>query len=349
VSGAEFFWRNTPPQNDVRELVIARLELAGDCTVARVISQAARIAVATQVSRVFSYALEGEKDIDSNNSKKIFFHVRGRKPGSVTLYLRASKFSSLYYTELGSHSHDAKVNGSLDSAEIRTGGPLDKNTLAAYQLSHAHSLADAVTLNENTADHAHGLTVEFGETLLNPVPPGEGNERMIVTQYKYPAPYVHVAKISGRRNILSRVNGVIDGGAHTHGFANGAETAVHSDPYDHIHRLSIASSVEAAGASDIVARTGESALDWVRNLRVLVDGSDKTEEILAQIRNGTTAQGWISLGDGLVSHPIVGSGTGPIRLDILSNLSFDKDEHSVELKVVDPGNGGCIHYNLYIE
>ena len=57
------------------------------------------------------YALEGERHIDPKSPGRIQFHIRGRQPTSVILYLRAERFSTLFYSELGSHTHGTNSNG----------------------------------------------------------------------------------------------------------------------------------------------------------------------------------------------------------------------------------------------
>src|SRR5262249_38049165 len=56
-----------------------------------------------------------ERHIDSNNPGRIYFHIRGRQPSAVTLYLRAEEFSTLYYTELGWHEHTKTLSGASET------------------------------------------------------------------------------------------------------------------------------------------------------------------------------------------------------------------------------------------
>lgn len=155
VSEPEFIWRIAPPQQDERELVIAELELNPDCTVTRVASGPTKFAVATQASRVYSYALEGEKDIDCRNPKVLRFHINGRTPNSVSLCLTAREFSKLYYTEMGKHTHAAHASNDGGVAVALT----NSNDIASLQTGPALSLDEhkhtVEGINLTTADHSH--------------------------------------------------------------------------------------------------------------------------------------------------------------------------------------------------
>ncbi|HSH78802.1 MAG TPA: hypothetical protein VLA19_09765, partial [Herpetosiphonaceae bacterium] len=96
--------------------VLARVILNKGCTEVEIVDPGVRRYVgAAAAAKVRQYALEGEREIDPNNPGKIYFHVRGRQPNAVTLYLRAEKFSTLHYSEMGWHSHG--VSGQLTVPE----------------------------------------------------------------------------------------------------------------------------------------------------------------------------------------------------------------------------------------
>jgi len=82
-----------------------------------------------------------------------------------------------------------------------------------------------------------------------------------------------------------------------------------------------------------------------------------TDKILEQIKR-TNPSVWSPPGisitslDGGPVDPLTVKGTGPIRLDLVDGLMFEPDEfvpYEIELAVEGDGNGGCIHYNLYVE
>ncbi|MEZ4447692.1 MAG: hypothetical protein R3B72_51930 [Polyangiaceae bacterium] len=66
-----------------------------------------------------SFALEGEREIDEHNPKRLYFVPRG-PTRSVMLYLRAAKFSTLFYNELGVHSHALDTEAENAGAAPRT-------------------------------------------------------------------------------------------------------------------------------------------------------------------------------------------------------------------------------------
>lgn len=369
VSDVDFTWRAGLPQQD-KELVIAELELNPDCTIARVATGAKKVAAATQVSRVYSYALEGEKDIDSRNAKKIHFHIRGRRPEAVTLYLRASKFSTLFYSEIGRHGHAAKINGQSSSeVEVKTGTSLDRETgKLAWSPQHKHSLTDVTTMNESEGpeQHKHSLDVEFSRS--NPPSPvseplefvewvagklEKQKKRMIVLGDKFEFKFLMIDYENWHKgNVLDTVGGSIGGGQHSHGFASDAETGQDETSYDHIHKVSLATTLDETGAEDEMARPTQKALKYLKNLRVAINGRDVTDKIRAQLKEtNPNAWGLVNSLDGSPADPLGADGTGPIRLDLIDGLSFDRNEkpYEIELFVKDEGTGGCIQYNLYVE
>jgi hypothetical protein len=126
-------FRNSIPNNDDMELVLAEFEFeeqGGTCKAVGVKSGPRRFATARQMAGIHTFALEGEKDIDQYNPKRIYFHIRGRTPTKVVLYLRVAEFSSLYYTEMGQHIH--KVTGNTAGA-----GQVDGHV---HNMDHRHNL-----------------------------------------------------------------------------------------------------------------------------------------------------------------------------------------------------------------
>ncbi|AGW95516.1 MULTISPECIES: DnaJ-like cysteine-rich domain-containing protein [Cupriavidus] len=105
----------------------------------------ARLEVKPQ--QVRSLSLEGEKDIDSVNPKVLYFHVDGGYPSEVTLYLRARRFSSLYYTELGKHSHTASVTIN-DTSIVLTHNHTASATETDPAGGHGHNLLIDVKVSE---------------------------------------------------------------------------------------------------------------------------------------------------------------------------------------------------------
>lgn len=105
-------WQNSWPAEDSGRIVLAQVELDESCRIRDIRTGVRKYVGMSQPPRTMAYGLEGEKDINPQNSKLLGFHVRGGRPQSVLLYLRAMPFSTLYYTELARHSHDVNLNAS---------------------------------------------------------------------------------------------------------------------------------------------------------------------------------------------------------------------------------------------
>ncbi len=71
-------------------VMLGQVELGAGCEVVH-IHNGVRKYVDAADSTVRSYALEGEKDIDGQNSKVLSFHIKGGPPSSVLLYLRGAR------------------------------------------------------------------------------------------------------------------------------------------------------------------------------------------------------------------------------------------------------------------
>jgi hypothetical protein len=189
ISDAELTWRVSPPLQDTRELIIAELQLDSNCNVIRVVSGARLVAAATQVSKVFSYAVEGEKDIDVRNPKLLRFHIKGRVPNAVSLCLRALPFSSLHYTEMPSHAHGttasatSSVSSPPDEAQATNGtGPATKID------DHGH-LSGGLKVSQ---DHGHDVTMLANANFnFDKDKDAKGND--IVKNISLNTPYIQMA------------------------------------------------------------------------------------------------------------------------------------------------------------
>ena len=67
--------------------------------------------------KVRTFAMEGEKDIDADNPKTLYFHLAGT-PNAITLYLRGARFSTIPYTELGLHTHEYDLTAQADDVDL---------------------------------------------------------------------------------------------------------------------------------------------------------------------------------------------------------------------------------------
>jgi hypothetical protein len=357
------------PSDTSGKIVLAQIELDNSCNVVSVHPEVRRYVGAASSAKVFQYALEGEREITSGdgvnlsteNYTVIYFHIRGREPNAVTLYLRADTFSTLHYTEMGRHKHDSSLN-----TAGATEGPSGID-------SHSHTLSQVQTTGESgAARHTH-------DTLNCDYWPAVGND-VFNNQ-------VNVSKIAGGNshgNLLTIINPAHDGTAiiegasdHTHNLTGPGGAAAQTDSVaipqgvpSHTHPIGVSSLSNAyAGANDgadpkgaasppYTARNG-APLTYVNDLQIFIDGSPQTDNILTQLTDSDQAgYVWSQLGNGSANHPLVARGTGPIKLDLLPVLKFFEGEHWIEIHSktgIDPPTGaviptgGRILYNLYLE
>jgi len=103
-------WSTDFPHESSGKVALAQVEFDAQCQVQNIYNYPRRYIGPASNAMVRQYALEGERHIDKDNPGRIYFHIRGRQPTAVTLYLRAEKFSTLYYTEMGEHNHSIHIN-----------------------------------------------------------------------------------------------------------------------------------------------------------------------------------------------------------------------------------------------
>ncbi len=353
-------WVSDPPDEQSDMIALARVTLTEHCEEVNVIDTSCRRYVRhAPDSKVRQYALEGVRDIDSKNPGIIRFHIRGRQPNAVTLYLRAEEFPSLYYTELGWHSHETKGNivGNINfpshfhditpiespnfsesvsagTPETETASSLTINNEQLYYLMDDRCLTSVNYVTKPPG--VHWWTVHHGSDICDPS--GTGNT---ISVTPFDTPKITIKSMSH----------------HSHKIP----TATKKWP-DKDTELSITITntpvIDNAGVENSPQRPMESAsaLTFVNNLHVLIGPSDrplteemdKTENILGQLQAAHPDDAWTQLGNGNSTHALAAKGTGPIRLDYLAGVSFaDDTEYVIELHVAD--GGGRIHCNLYIE
>ena len=104
-------------------------------------------------------------------------------------------------------------------------------------------------------------------------------------------------------------------------------------------------------SQDYNARMNVEPLKYVGNLRLSIDGHDVTENARTQvINNRPTTENWTTFGVlNAPNHAFVEKGTGPIRIDFLAGVVLGEGEHYIDLSVSGAGNGGRVHFNLYLE
>lgn len=345
----DFAWVRFPPQPGSNQIVLAQVELEKGCASIKQIDHGERHYIgAASAATVRQYALEGERHIDANNPGRIYFHIRGRQPNSVTLYLRAEQFSTLFYTELGKHNHSNSASGfsvtipehshpidPIDTPDIGLGTGPSGNETPSYRSIQARTTGRHLTPTDGYALFLSPLAFSS----VGGVP--------------LPLPVEHI------ENILSNedeVNMRISFDAlpkHIHSIP----TSTQPDLAKTIPLLGSGSS-STAGVSDVLARSDseaklENAHTFVKDLEIWIGENisgleNKTMDILNQLQDAQPSATWDQLGNGNGNHILVEKGTGAIRLDFLPKTSFaEGHEYLIELRVAS--GGGRILYNLYIE
>jgi hypothetical protein len=328
------------PSAESGKVVIAQLELNAQCQVERVLPGARQYAMPVKPQKVRPISLEGEKDIDIANEKTLHFHIEDGAPERAVLMLRARKFSSLFYTEIGEHTHplDLKITDhpvvpghKHKLTNLRTDEQLDpeKVTFKAWVWRN-HPLSFAFVLWPNPGTRQQDLEK-----------PTSSN-----------APHLRIA------NTL-----------HSHGFVPDATTDGGGafGPLAHIFNKRV---TESFGSKAVVPpplqlkRNGKPEYTYIRNLQVLLDDEDLTASILAQLSRRFGPAGWQSLGDGTETHAIASS-EGTREIDLLAlRPQLGIGAHTLTFRLVAPkagdpdysgdptspgGRGGQIQYNLYID
>ena len=345
------------PSDTSGKIVLAQIELDSTCNVVSVHPEVRRYVGAASAAKVFQYALEGEREVTSGdgvnlateNFTTIYFHIRGREPNAVTLFLRADTFSTLHYTEMGEHAHGLSVAGTIGNAN------------PVLDVTHSHTLGQAKIGNES--DHVHKeLFCIFRNAKTD-----EPGKHMQLDNFG----------AHGKGNVLNNIHDVSDppavvGGATPHTHSLTGSTDPFEIKYDHTHSFNFtpgSSFVSPAGVTDPAYPPGGAystrrgaPLTYVNQLQILIDDVDQTSNILTQLTDSDQfgykwSQKGNELGNGTANHPLVQRGTGPIKLDFLPSLKFIEGEHQIEIRstpLKDSSGqpvptGGRILYNLYVE
>lgn len=313
-------WRDTLPGAADRQVVLAQVEMDAQCRARRVETSVRNYIGAARPVLSRSYALEGEKDIDPANPKRIYFHVRGRRPESVTLHLRAERFSTLFYTELPRHTHDLNVS---------------EQTAGAVP-AHSHTFGGFSTLT-SIADHSHRISLyaddldnnTYGKMELDPRDSfGNG---------------VYLDLMQDRSSVKATISTTHT--PHSHWINAGQQTDTFAGVGAHKHNVSVQAS--PTGSSGNASLNNGGQLSFVDNLQVVINGQNVTAAVLAYLNSQSRSQFWDKFGNGTSGHPLAQVGTGPIQLEFVPGILFKEDENWIELNV--GGGGGRVIYNLYVE
>lgn len=374
-SQVKFSWVRFVPPPETNQIVLAWVELDASCSkIVRIETEIRRHIGRASEALVRQYVLEGERVIANvrsmaqtetyiSTTAKVYFHIRGRTPNSITLYLKASEFPKFHYTEMGYHGHNLDL--SIDNLTI----PPHQHDLPEFSTSgglHAHAVTKIVA---DCDDAVWGFvpSVAVGGAVvatpngnraitLSPIIPKDGDP-FDFSHHEYNLKDGPVEmKIELDNNQIA--------GSHTH--------TIPESPTHHTHNfpktgpgISLQIQVNknelhGAGIADdsvkhYSARSAKPPLEFFDDLQITIDGANRTAEIREQIINtvGGQAQAWGSkLGNGTSGHPLADESVEavPIRLDYLSRPPSSEGQHMIEFSLPNSeANGGIIHYNLYIE
>lgn len=309
-------FQNTWPTKASGKLVLAQLNLNAQCQVVDVLAGMRQYTYGMQAPKVRALSLEGEKDIDHNNPKVLFFEIDGANPQRVTLHLWATKFSSLHYTELGKHTHD--VTGKTDEA--------------THDFKHSHTVIGGKTSEDGAHDHNYRCD-------------DATNQDLRVISVTGPPGGVIVYDVQAHKQDqvmgFDGLPAIIEAPGHTHTLA--LNDALASWPHGH----TVTGTTLFTGASNASAHDGKPALSYIDTLKVELDSTDITALILAHLE-GLSPGDWAKLGDGQPTHALASNtGTGAVDLKQLG-IEFPPGSHKLVFSV--PANaGGQLHYNLYVE
>jgi hypothetical protein len=300
------------PAEDSGKVVLAQIELSKACAVEAVMLGVRKYAVPVKPQRVRALSIEGEKDVDSVNPKVLWFHIDGGHPETVTLYLRARRFSSLYYTEIGKHQHPID----LPSASV------------TKDLTHIHTASAGTT--STSGSHTHNFVVDSGENRggidlnesngdfqggNNPIQPAGAHSHTLagltLSSELGPQPWSHSHQLTGK----SASAGVDD--------------------------------VLVRAPLNQASKTF--ALAYLDDLHVVLDYTDVTPLVRAQLSARPGEAGlWAKLGDGTANHQIA-KPEGTREIDLLKlGKEIGMGSHRLEFRVSGAGNGGTLQYNLYV-
>jgi hypothetical protein len=293
-------------------IVLGLVLLDASCQVGGIESGVRQWAHSELPRQANTFALEGEKDIDSDNPKRLHFQVRGGFPSAVLLYLWGDVFSSLFYTEMGSHDHGLTKAG----------------TSTAALPDHKHDLSGVGISQPNPLTHHHQVSVLFQQF-------DDNNLANQITN----SPLSSVGNATYRTGIPQFLT---EEGAHTHDLTS-KQTGSPLAGVAGISQTLIGKTDKAGNtappASTPYAARGGPAYDYLDDLRIKFDGNDITGLVKAKL-------GWSKIGDGTNTHALVLNGTGGIDL-LQLGLSIGPGGHALDLRV--PKGGGKVLYNLYVE
>lgn len=321
-------------------VLLALVTLTPSCEVDAIFTGVREYARPAHISQITPFSFEGEKDIDSKNPKRLRFNIDG-VPASVKLYLWGDRFSTLYYTELGEHSH------TFDTWP--TAPPAPRSTGPASKLDeHTHKLPDASgTTVDKDPDPAlspselrdgfhntHELRSNADADCVTTATGGTFNGR---TQFISDGFHSHKVSISfgGTASLLGNLKLPAGSALHTHLIPD-------TSPF---------------GSIDIAAHgPHETSYGYLDDLHVALRVGPVSTDITDAIQNRlpmswlNPATGKRQLGRGNPNDPLNTDGTDAIDLlDIANEKKIDLSlPQTYELTFSVANGGGKVAYNLFV-
>lgn len=312
VADAVFEFVDSWPSNESGKIVLSQIELDDKCNVVRTSPAVRRYAVPAKPQTVRPLSLEGEKDIDKQNGKTLYFHIDGGAPDSAVLYLHGLPFSTLYYTELGKHTHQrAAANLNVD-------------------IGHTHGISGTARTKAGQGTHKHAYLWDNGNfgafDLENHEPQNWGttNEGDQFNLFLQSGGHVHELDPFNldalAKTVTVPVPANLDAGSNNLLARDGKPAlTTFKDLIVKFNGVSITSSI----SDQLEARPGQGG-QW----KVLGGGGPSD----------------VRLNGAKLSKP---EGTGEIDL-LKLGLEIGIGQHKLEFLVSDPDVGGQIQYNLYV-
>ncbi len=268
-AGATLSIRPSWPTAAEKQVVLAQLELDKNCAIRDIHTYVRKYAVAAAKAAVHPFALEGEADIAEDLPKKIYFHIRGGKPDTLTLYLKGELFSPFYYTELGSHSHLIQVDTLKDG-------------------DHKHDVdLGSFTVGEDGSTHSHDLTADV-----------QDGDKCFATETD---PELL------NENLNAHFNLKVSGGGHSHDLT-GTSVEVLKTSSEHVHTiddatLNTGASLDARASGDPLTYVTE-----LQVLIDDVDYTSKILSQIgwSELGDGTDSHDFVKVGTGEVELTLLG-------------------------------------------
>lgn len=305
---AVFEFLDSWPAENSGKIVLSQVELGPNCQVMRTSPGVRRYAVPVKPQTVRPISLEGEKDIDQSNPKVLYFHVEGGVPDSAVLHLRSRPFSTLYYTEMGHHTHGTTVSVSSDS----------------HDFGHSHSVTGGKTTTNGL--HNHKIWVDDGKNAPGvDVDTGDDwNDTILSKEGEHEHDLKDIA--------LSSALGVYNH-SHTVGVtlaqSGVANLAVRAPILPATNTQALRYLVNVRVVFDEIDDITDRVLDQLRS------------------KPGQAAN-WPSLGDAAGNALAQADGTGEIDLLKIPGLEIGLGRHTLTFRVTQPAVGGTLQYNLYL-